>query len=99
MGFAYTADLARMRDVAERMAKFDTALDVHLEKLDRRIAGLHTTWSGDAALAQRDAHDGWMRAARQMREALATMRSITETAHGNYNAAVVANVRMWDAAS
>jgi WXG100 family type VII secretion target len=99
MGSAYAVDLARMREVAERMAKFDNALDVHLEKLDRRIARLHTTWSGDAALAQRDAHDGWMRAARQMREALVTMRSITETARDNYHAAVTANVRMWDAAS
>jgi WXG100 family type VII secretion target len=95
----FSVDLARMQSVTERMAKFDTALDVHLDKLDHRIARLHTTWFGDAARAQRDAHDEWMRAARQMRSALATMRSITETAHGNYHAAVTANVRMWDDAS
>ncbi len=95
----FSVNLARMQAVTERMAKFDTALDVHLDKLDARIARLHTTWSGDAAVAQRDAHDEWMRAARQMRAALATMRSITATAHGNYHAAVVTNVRMWDEAS
>ena len=94
----FSVDLARLQAVTERMATFDRALDGHLDQLDRRIARLHTTWSGDAAVAQRRAHDEWMRAARQMRAALATMRSITETAHGNYHAAVVANVQMWDGA-
>jgi WXG100 family type VII secretion target len=95
----FSVDLARMQTVTERMATFDTALDAHLDKLDRRIARLHTSWSGDAALAQRRAHDEWMEAARQMRAALAMMRSITDTAHGNYRGAVTANVRMWDEAS
>ncbi len=99
MGSPYSVDLDRMVDVVERMAKFDTALDAQLEKLDRRITRLHTTWTGDAARAQREAHEEWMHAATSMRQALATMRSITKTAHGNYHGAVTANVRMWDAAS
>ena len=99
MGSPYSVDLDRMADAVERMAKFGTTLDVQLEKLDRRIARLHTTWSGDAARAQREAHEEWMRAATSMRQALATMRSITKTAHDNYHGAVAANVRMWDAAS
>ncbi len=96
MATPYSADLDRMLGVVERMAKSDTALDVHLEKLDGRIARLHTTWTGDAARAQREAHAEWMRAATDMRKALATMRSITETARGNYHGAITANVRMWD---
>jgi WXG100 family type VII secretion target len=96
MGSPYSADLERMSDVVERMARFDTALDVHLEKLDRRIARLHTTWTGDAARTQHEAHREWMRAATDMRSALATMRSITATARSNYHVAVIANLRMWD---
>ena len=91
----FSVDLAHLDTVIERMGSFDTALDVHLEKVDARIARLHTTWSGETAQAQRDAHDEWMRAARSMRHALATMRSIAATAHGNYNAAIAANVAMW----
>lgn len=92
----FSVDLDQLRTVVERMGAFDTALDVHLEKLDARIARLHTTWSGDTAQAQREAHDEWMRAAQGMRHALAAMRSIAQTAHGNYDAAVAANVRMWN---
>jgi WXG100 family type VII secretion target len=92
----FSVDLDQLLSVVERMGAFDTALAVHLEKLDARIARLHTTWSGDTAQAQGDAHAEWMRAASSMRQALATMRSIAETAHGNYQAAVAANVRMWN---
>ena len=99
MGSAYSVDLDRMHDVVQRLARFDTALDVHLEQLDRRMARLHATWSGDAARAQREAHEEWMHAATSMRAALATMRTITKTAHGNYLGAVTANVRMWNDAS
>jgi WXG100 family type VII secretion target len=96
MATRFSVDLDRMEFVTERMARFDTALDVHLENLDARIRRLHVTWSGDAAQAQHDAHEEWLRAAGQMRAALATMRSITETAHGNYQAAIQANLSMWD---
>ena len=92
----FSVDLDHLDSVVSRMGAFDIALDEHLRKLDARIGRLHTTWTGDTARAQRDAHDEWMRAARSMRQAQATMRGIAETAHGNYQAAVAANVRMWN---
>ena len=95
----FTVDLDHLQGAIERMTTFDQALDAHLGQLDARIARLHTTWAGDTAEAQREAHDEWMRAARSMRHALVTMRSIAATAHGNYQAAVAANVRMWNDAS
>ncbi len=95
----FSVDLDRVQTAIEAMTRFDTALDVHLERLDARMDRLHTTWTGDAAEAHRRAHAQWLRAARDMRDALKTMRSISETAHRNYRAAVAANVRMWDEAA
>lgn len=92
----FSVDLDQLDSVVERMGAFDRALGDQLQKLDARMERLHTTWSGDTALAQRQTHDEWMRAARSMRQAQATMRGIAETAHGNYQAAVAANVRMWN---
>ena len=92
----FSVDLDRLDHVIDQMGAFDTALGEHLETLDARIARLHTTWSGETAQAQREAHDEWMRAARSMRQAQVTMRGVAETAHSNYHAAVAANVRMWN---
>jgi WXG100 family type VII secretion target len=92
----FSVDLNRMEEAIDRMGTFDTALSAHLDDVDARIGRLHRTWSGDAAEAQRRAHAEWMAAAKQMRTALTTMRSIATTAHDNYAAAVAANVAMWD---
>lgn len=93
---AYSVDLDQLDRVIGQMAKFDTALDEHMKKLDARINRLHTTWSGDAAKAHKVEHDKWMQAAREMRHAMATMRSAGNTAHANYTRAIAANVSMWD---
>jgi WXG100 family type VII secretion target len=92
----YSVDLDQLDQVIEGMGKFDTALDEHMKKLDARINRLHTTWSGDAASAQKAEHEKWMQAAREMRHAMATMRSAGRTAHDNYSRAIAANVGMWD---
>jgi WXG100 family type VII secretion target len=92
----FSVDLNRLQEAVDRMGTFDTALSAHLDDLDARISRLHRTWGGDAAQAQRHAHAEWMAAAKEMRAALATMRSISSTAHRNYTAAVATNVRMWD---
>ncbi len=94
----YSVDLDELDAVITRMAKFDTALDEHLSKLDARINRLHKTWTGDAAVAQKAEHDKWMQAAREMRHAMATMRSAGKTAHANYSRAFAANVGMWNEA-
>lgn len=93
---AYSVDLDELDRVIERMATFDSALDGHLSKLETRIERLHTTWTGDAAKAQKAEHDKWMQAARDMRQAMATMRSASKTAHANYTRAINTNVSMWN---
>lgn len=88
---------AQLADVVERLARLDAHLERVAAQVERRVATLSGTWSGEAAEAQRAAHAEWQRGAAQMRAALATMRAIAGTAHANYTAAAAANVRMWGA--
>ncbi len=88
---------AQLAEVVERLGKLDAHLERVTAQVERRVAELSGTWSGEAAEAQRAAHAEWQRGAAQMRAALATMRTIAGTAHANYTAAAAANVRMWDA--
>lgn len=87
---------AQLADVVERLGKLDAQLESVLANVERRVDELHLTWSGEAAQAQRAAHEEWRQGATQMRTGLATMRSIAATAHANYTAAAATNVRMWD---
>ena len=41
------------------------------------------------------AHAAWARGARELHVALAQLRRIAATAHGNYGAAIAANRAMW----
>jgi uncharacterized protein YukE len=59
---------------------------------------LHTTWTGEAASAHRQAHEEWQCAVAEMRAGLAVMRSNASIAHGNYSNAVTTNVGMWEQA-
>jgi WXG100 family type VII secretion target len=86
---------AQLADVVVRLGALDAHLQAVVAQVERRVDELHLTWSGDAAQAQRSAHDEWQRGAAQMRAALATMRSIAASAHANYTAAAAANVQMW----
>lgn len=92
----HRVDLARLRDVVERMARFETHLISALEDVDRRVDRLHGGWTGQAAEDHRAAHQRWRQGAAEMHQALVTMRRIAETAHGNYHGVTAANTRMWD---
>lgn len=91
----YSVDLDRLESVTDDMAAFERTLVRHLADLDRLIASLHETWVGDAAEAQRQAHERWRRGAEEMREALVQMRQAALDAHQNYSSAVNANQATW----
>ncbi len=88
-------DLDALAELADRMQRFEDHLTLVRDEADRRVAGLHATWAGEAAQLQQAAHRQWSDAAGQLQDALATLRSIAITAHANYSAAVAANRRMW----
>lgn len=92
----FSVDLARLAEMIDQLGSFDRYLEQALDEAGRRVDELHVSWSGQAALAQRAAHEEWVRGARDMRAGLATMRAAAATAHANYTSAVTANTRMWE---
>ncbi len=94
----YRVDLDRLADIVEQIARFDQWIEVALEDVDKRVDRLHATWTGDAAVQHRRAHEEWQRGVAEMRTGLAEMRRNAEIAHGNYGSAIGSNSRMWEQA-
>jgi WXG100 family type VII secretion target len=95
----FEVDLDLLDETVEEMARSGEALDDLLDEVSQRVAALHLTWAGRAALAQRGAQAEWETGFRQMREALAAMRTAGRAAHANYADAAATNLRMWERAS
>lgn len=92
-GFA--VDLELLADVVERITVCGRRLEAVQDEVDARMKQLQVVWRGVAAAEHAEAHQRWVAGAAQMHEALAILRTIASTAHGNYSSAVQANVRMW----
>lgn len=93
----FTVDLEELDATVIRLDAFVEYLEGKLGELDRRIAGMRDDWTGDAADAQRTAHDEWTTGAQQMREGVDAMWAAARAAHSSYQAAVTANLRMFGA--
>jgi WXG100 family type VII secretion target len=91
----YRVDLDRLADIVDQIDRFDRRVEAALEDADSRVDRLHTTWTGEAAAAHRQAHAEWQRGVAEMRAGLAAMRRNAQLAHGNYSSAVTTNGRMW----
>lgn len=92
---AFVVDLEMLQDVIDRMCGFERNLSQWLDEIDSQVRRLHAGWTGAAAAEHRRAHGEWLAGAQQMHLAVAALRRIGATAHGNYAAAVVANRAMW----
>jgi len=93
MGFAVDLDL--LDDTVAAMARCGDTLDSLLHEVSHRVAALHVSWAGAAALAQDGAQAEWEAGFRQMRDALASMRVAGRVAHDHYREAAATNLRMW----
>lgn len=91
----YTVELGELGHFADRLERFATRAQEVESAIDRQIAELHTTWVGVGADAQRQYHEVWLRAAREMREAVAELRANAIVAHGNYIGAGELNSSIW----
>jgi WXG100 family type VII secretion target len=91
----YAVDLGELQRKIEEMAAFERRIEQALEHLDGVVERLHITWTGQAAVAHRDAHAEWIAGMHRMRAGLVEMREAATRAHGNYTSAVEANSRMW----
>lgn len=92
----YTADLDLIAERITQMSAFERSLEQRLARLQADLDRLHETWTGQAAEAQRRAHDQWTAGAEEMRSALADLRAVVEVARRNYASAADANVAMWN---
>jgi WXG100 family type VII secretion target len=92
---AFSVDPAALLAAVDRMSAFDSELEGHLAQAAGSVSRLGTAWYGDAGEAERAAQARWDEGAREMREALARLRTIAEGAHENYSSAAQTNQRMW----
>ncbi|MFE3988274.1 WXG100 family type VII secretion target [Nocardia tengchongensis] len=93
----YRTDLNEMRRLIDRATKIETTIEKRLDDIEKRVAALHIQWSGVAAEAHSAAHDRWIRATREMHQALTDLRTGTDRAHGVYTDVVATNRKMWPA--
>lgn len=94
-GQRFRADLDQLRDVVRRLDVAQAGLEELAEQLERRLGVLHQHWDGAAAGAHVDAQARWGSGFAVMRAALADLRSVADTARGNYAHAADANQTMW----
>ncbi len=91
----YTVDPEELLQFAGRLERFATRAREVESAIDRQIAELHTPWVGVGADAQRQYHEVWLRAADEMRRAVAELRANAAVAHVNYIDAGEINTLMW----
>ena len=93
---AYSLDADDLATVIDDLARGHAALSELAVDLERRIGELHVTWDGEAAAAHRLAQAAWDQGFGEMRDALARMRRVADTAHHNYTSAAAANHELWE---
>ena len=93
---AYSLDVDQLVSVIDELTRGHAALSALGDDLERRIAGLHLIWDGEAAQAHRLAQAAWDQGFADMREALARMREAADTARHNYTSAATANHQLWE---
>ncbi|GAA2053332.1 WXG100 family type VII secretion target [Williamsia deligens] len=95
MAKQFTVATEELADIVADMARFDSDAEAVCRDADQTVTRLHGSWTGEAADAQRAAHEKWTHGAAEMRSAVADLRKAGDTAHTNYTAAVKANQEMW----
>ena len=95
MPVSYKVDLAELQRVLDRLDAWERTLQAKVADLDHAVQQLHGTWQGEAAAAQKAAHERLLKGAGEVRAGLATMHEAGRNAHDNYRAAAEANLRTW----
>ena len=90
-----SVDLDKLSEFVDRLTAFNKASEGVAVEVDRAVAQLKSTWSGDAADAHQDYHRRWIQAEERMRSAAAELKSKAASAHEGYSGAVQHNSEMW----
>lgn len=88
-------NLPVLQEIVDRAGSLARRLDDQVDAVDARARRVRSAWSGAAADEYAVAHAAWTAGARETHAALAVLRRIVATAHGNYAQAVAANRTMW----
>jgi WXG100 family type VII secretion target len=91
----FTVDVTELHQVVADIGACQAELRSLADEIAAQVHQLHSSWEGEAAVAQEVAQQVWQAGFRDMRDALGQMRAAACVAHDNYAAAVGANVRMW----
>jgi WXG100 family type VII secretion target len=89
------ANLSMLQEIVDCAAGVERILAEQVDALDARARRVQSVWTGTAADEYSAVHARWASGARDMHAALAAVRQIVTTAHGNYASAVSANLAMW----
>jgi len=95
MDDTFTVDPSRVEDIMTRLTALAGYITDQLDALDKQVAGLGDSWSGQAAGAHATAHAQWVVGARDFAQGVADMATAAKTAHTNYTASFDANTRMF----
>ena len=95
MAASFAIDLDELARVVAEMATCHARLHDVADEISRQVHELHGSWEGQAAVAHEVAQRVWDAGFRDMREALAAMRTAADVAHQHYESAALTNVEMW----
>ena len=95
MSAPFAVDLEELARVVAEMATCQARLHDVAEETSRQVHALHGSWQGEAAVAHEVAQRVWDAGFRDMREALAAMRTAADVAHHHYESAALTNLEMW----
>ena len=91
----FAVDAGDLHRAVGELSRCESDLRVLAADLGQQITTLHSTWQGQAAMAQQIAQAEWEHGFLGMRDALADLRAAAQLAHENYGSATNANLDMW----
>ncbi|KKE98200.1 WXG100 family type VII secretion target [Mycolicibacterium obuense] len=94
---ALIVDFDALRAAIRHMEEFGREVGECLDDIEHTMAMLRGSWEGAASDAQAQAQKQWETGAEQMKESLAALQKVADTAHKNYTDAVAKNGQMWQA--
>ncbi len=94
---ALIVDFDALRAAITHMGEFGREVGECLDDIEHTMAMLRGSWEGAASDAQEQAQKQWETGAEQMKESLAALQKVADTAHKNYTDAVAKNGQMWQA--
>lgn len=91
----YRVDIPGLQRLIDGAAALESAIENRIVEIEQRVDALHVDWTGEAAVAHKNAHDERVAAVSEMREALRELRGKLTVAHTAYGAVGRTNSGMW----